>query len=222
MDNMNIKITRKNIKNMYIRVKPPNGDVFVSAPNHISQSEIDEFISSHIDWIEDKRRDILNGKIKAPLKYNTGDTVYLWGEEFKLQLVKQNPLKKVLVDWDEHVIYMQISKKTSIKKREKTLYDFYKEELYKKLPSLLDKCTKIVGESPRDVKVRKMKNWGNCNQNREITLNSKLASKDLKCVEYVLIHELCHLIEFNHSPDFKKLMDKYCPDWRSLKKRLNE
>ena len=89
----------------------------------------------------------------------------------------------------------------------------------KAIPEVLDKCTRIVGRKPTDVTVRKMKNWGNCRyQDKRITLNLKLAMKDKICLEYVLIHELTHLIEFNHGKNFKKLMDKFCPNWRKIKK----
>ena len=67
-----------------------------------------------------------------------------------------------------------------------------------------------------------MKNWGNCKQDGRITLNLNLAKKEPICLEYVMIHELCHLIEFNHGKEFKKLMDKFCPKWKEIKKRLNE
>jgi predicted metal-dependent hydrolase len=84
------------------------------------------------------------------------------------------------------------------------------------------KCINIVGRTPAEIKVRKMKNWGNCKQNGIITLNLNLAKKPPICLEYVLIHELCHLIEFNHGKKFKKLMDKFCPNWKKIKKVLNE
>ena len=81
----------------------------------------------------------------------------------------------------------------------------------------------MVGKTPSEVKVRNMKNWGNCRyQDKRITLNLKLAKKDPICLEYVMIHELCHLIEFNHGKNFKKLMDKFCPNWKKIKKILNE
>ena len=91
------------------------------------------------------------------------------------------------------------------------------------IPPILEKCMKIVGKAPSEVKIRNMKNWGNCRyQDKKITLNLNLAKKDPICLEYVIIHELCHLIEFNHGKKFKKLMDQYCPDWKKIKKILNE
>ena len=89
------------------------------------------------------------------------------------------------------------------------------------LDYFLHKCTYFVGKEPKEVKIRNMKNWGNCKQNGVITLNLNLAKKPKICLEYVLIHELCHLIEFNHSKKFKMLMDRNCPNWQEIKKKLN-
>ena len=120
-------------------------------------------------------------------------------------------------------MYLPIPKRSTIEKRKKILDEFYRSEMRKAIPPVLDKCTKIVGKTPSEVKIRNMKNWGNCRyQDKRITLNLNLAKKDHECLEYVMIHELCHLIEFNHGKNFKKLMDKYCPKWKEIKKRLNE
>ena len=117
---------------------------------------------------------------------------------------------------------MPVPKRSTIKKRENVLNELYRQQLKLALPEVLEKCVGIVGRKPTDLKVRKMKNWGNCNQNGRITLNLNLAKKEPVCLEYVMIHELCHLIEFNHGTKFKKLMDTFMPNWREIKKRLNE
>ena len=121
------------------------------------------------------------------------------------------------------MIYLPVDPRSKKETREKQLNEMYREELKKAIPQVLEKCVKIVGKRPSEVKVRNMKNWGNCRyQDKRITLNLKLAKKDPICLEYVMIHELCHLIEFNHSKKFKRLMDKFCPNWKEIKKRLNE
>lgn len=222
LEGISITLERKNIKNMYLRVLPPNGEVKVSAPMLITDGEIADFIKSKKEWILKKQKLISDKDIKAPLKYDNGETHYLWGKEYKLQLIKNDRVEHPLVDYEKSIIYLPIPKRSTIKKREKTLDELYRAELQKAIPQTLDKCTRIVGRTPTDVKVRKMKNWGNCKQDGRITLNSNLAKKDPICLEYVMIHELCHLIEFNHSKKFKKLMDEYCPKWKEIKKRLNE
>ena len=223
IENITLTLERKNIKNMYLRVLPPNGNVKVSAPSFISDEEIVNFIRLKKDWILKKQRYIKENNIKAPLKYDNGEKHYLWGKEYTLQLIKNDNVKHVLLDKEKSIIYLPIAKRSTIEKRKKTLDEFYRNQMKIAIPPVLDKCTKIVGKTPSEVKIRNMKNWGNCRyHDKRITLNLNLAKKDIECLEYVMIHELCHLIEFNHSKKFKMLMDKYCPNWKEIKKRLNE
>ena len=222
IENITITLERKNIKNMYLRILPPAGEVKVSAPISMSDETICNFIKSKKEWILKKQKLISEKDIKAPLKYGNGETHYLWGKSFKLQLIKNDNVKHPVVDFEKSIIYLPIPKRSTIKKREMILNELYRVELQKAIPPVLDKCTKIVGKTPTSVNVRKMKNWGNCKKDGRITLNSNLAKKDPICLEYVMIHELCHLIEFNHSKKFKKLMDEFCPDWKKIKKILNE
>ncbi len=223
IENITLTLERKNIKNMYLRVLPPNGNVKVSAPSFISDEEIVNFIRLKKDWILKKQRYIKENNIKAPLKYDNGEKHYLWGKEYTLQLIKNDNVKHVLLDKEKSILYLPIAKRSTIEKRKKTLDEFYRNQMKIAIPPVLDKCTKIVGKTPSEVKIRNMKNWGNCRyHDKRITLNLNLAKKDIECLEYVMIHELCHLIEFNHSKKFKMLMDKYCPNWKEIKKRLNE
>lgn len=222
VENITVTLERKNIKNMYLRVLPPDADVKVSAPLSMSEESIINFIKSRKDWILKKQKLILENDIRPPLKYKNGETHYLWGKSYVLQLIKNDRTKHALVDEEKSIIYLPIPKRSTISQREKVLIELYRKELKSQIPKVLDKCAKIVGRTPKEVNVRNMKNWGNCKQDGRITLNLNLAKKDPICLEYVMIHELCHLIEFNHGKKFKKLMDKFCPNWKEIKKRLNE
>ena len=221
IEDIPITLYRKNIKNMYLRVLPPNGEVKISAPLFVSDNDIADFIKSRKEWILEKQHLISEKKIRAPYKYTNGEKHFLWGEEYTLQLISNN-IKHVLLDKEKHILYLPIPKRSTIDKRKSVLDEFYREELKLAIPEVLERCTKIVGRKPASVNVRKMKNWGNCKQDGRITLNLNLAKKDKECLEYVMIHELCHLIEFNHGKRFKKLMDSFCPNWKEIKKRLNE
>ena len=217
IDGILIFLERKNIKHMYLKVKPPNGDVHISAPIYMSDKNIVDFVKSKKEWIISKQNYINDNNIKVPLKYTDGEEHPLWGEKYKLKLTSAN---KILINKKESIIYLPY--KNTIGKRKNLLDELYRNELKKALPKVLNKCTNIVGHKPTGINVRKMKNWGNCKQDGRITLNINLAKKPAICLEYVLIHELCHLIEFNHSKNFKMLMDKFCPNWREIKKILNE
>lgn len=223
IDDIEITLKRKNIKNIYLKVVPPDGEVKVSAPFFVSDEDIINFIDSKKDWILKNRELILTKQIKAPYNYKNGEIHKVWGEEFTLQLISNENYKDAFVDKNKKILYLPVPKRSNLNTRQKVLTEFYRSELKKEIPQALDKCVKIVGETPNEVKVRNMKNWGNCRLlNRRITLNLKLASKRKICLEYVMIHELTHLIEFNHGKNFKKLMDKFCPNWREIKKELNE
>ena len=219
IDGINVIIQRKDIKNMYLRVIPPEGDVKISAPLFVGDDKIIEFVESKMDWILSKQSQIANMEYVPELKYINGEKHSLWGEEYSLQLIANN-IKTAFVKDD--TLYLPVSKRSKMKNRQKTLEDFYRRELQKEIANIYDKCTAKVGKKPSEIKIRKMKNWGNCKKNKIITLNLNLAKKPKICLEYVLIHELCHLIEFNHSKKFKMLMDKNCPNWREIKKMLNE
>ena len=193
IENIEITLKRKNIKNMYLRVLPPSGEVVISAPLFVSDDDIANFVKFRKDWIEKKQQLILNNKIQAPLKYKSGERHLLWGKEYTLQLVSRNELKKIAVDYENSIIYLPVEKRSKKETREKRLNELYRQELK------------------------------NCRyQDKRITLNLKLAKKNPICLEYVMIHELCHLIEFNHGKKFKKLMDEFCPNWKKIKKILNE
>ena len=220
IENITVTVKKKNIKNMYLRILPPNGDVVISAPLFVSDDEIISFVKSKKDWILKKQKYILENDIKAPYKYDNGEKHPLWGKEYSLQLISNDNVKHAFAKDD--VIYLPVPKRSTMEKRQSILNELYRRELKSEIPEVLDKCTKIVGRKPKSVNVRKMKNWGNCKSDGRITLNLNLAKKDKECLEYVMIHELCHLIEFNHGKKFKKLMDEYCPDWKEIKKRLNE
>ena len=193
-----IVLEKKNIKNLYLRIKP-DGTVKVSSPIRLSDDAINEFVLSRIDWIRDTRAKMLENPPKDI-----------------------NDSKKAFYDSDESIIYLPVPKRSNIKQREKILFELYREEMKRNLNYFLEKCTYFVGKEPKEIKIRNMKNWGNCRKDKRITLNLKLAKKPPICTEYVLIHELCHLIEFNHGPRFKALMDNFCPNWREIKKLLNE
>ena len=144
IDDIQITLERKNIKNMYLRVLPPNGEVKVSAPLFVSDSDISDFIKSRKDWILKKQDLILKNKIKAPLKYVTGEKHPLWGKEYALQLIKNNTVKQGVIDKPKGILYLPVPTRSTIEKREKILNDFYRKELQNAIPQVLSKCSKIA------------------------------------------------------------------------------
>ncbi|MBR5504107.1 MAG: M48 family metallopeptidase [Methanobrevibacter sp.] len=221
IEGISINLERKRIKNIYLRVLP-DATVRLSVPERISEDYIREYVKSNLDWIKKTQKRMLENPPKPKVMYKNGETHHIWGEEYKIQLISNEKIKRAFYDANESIIYLPVKKRSTVKEREKVLFELYREEMNRNIGCFLDKCIPIVGERPIEIKFRNMKNWGNCRKDKRITLNIKLAKKPPICTEYVLIHELCHLIEFNHSPRFKSLMDNFCPNWREIKKLLNE
>ena len=152
-----IILERKNIKNLYLRIKP-DGTVKVSSPMRLSDDAINEFVLSRMDWIKDTRAKNLENPPKPKVKYKDGETHYIWGKPYTLQLISNENAKKAFYAADDNIIYLPVPKRSNIKQREKLLFELYREEMKKNLSYFLDKCTYFVGKEPKEIKIRNMKN----------------------------------------------------------------
>ncbi len=227
----NITITRKKIKNMYLRVHP-DGTVSVSAPKRASEKVIWEFINSKSDWIaaqlqklEDRKRRQAAEPVKsAEPAYSTGEVHYLWGQP--CNLLVEETMGRSSVEFVENpaTIVLYVPPNSTTEQRKHLLEEFYRRELKAVVPHLLEKYVVIVGKSPEEWRIRNMKTrWGTCNtKEARIWLNLNLAKKHPDCLDYVIVHELTHLHVPNHSKVFWARMDVYYPQWREVRKLLNE
>ncbi len=223
IEDIEILVEKKKIKHMYLKVDK-NGKVKISAPHSIRKEEIIYFCESKLDWIKLKQIEILKNnhsrKIKK-LKYINGETLYLWGKQYTLQLIEKNKnYKKAFAD--KKTIYLPVDKDSKIKKREKLILEFYRKEIKNEIEILLDECVKTVGKKPEEWRVKNMKTrWGTCNvKDKRIWLNLQLAKTPKECLRYVIIHELTHLYIANHGKEFQNLMDKFYPNWKEIKEIL--
>lgn len=218
-------VERKRIKNMYIHIDRPNGDVRVSVPKNISECELEKFISSHKDWIIKNRTKIeRTADLYGNGNYDAGETVYLWGRPYILE-VHESPYLGRNIRTDEIAgrMIMLTENESTVSSRKALVDSFYKSELQRVLPEVLDKCATVVGRRPSEIRVRNMKTrWGTCNvREHRIWMNIQLAAHPRECLDYVMTHELTHLYVANHGPEFKSYMDRFYPDWRRVKKELN-
>ena len=145
INGISITVQRKKIKNMYLRVIPPEGEVKISAPLFVSDDKIVEFVESKMDWILAKQTEISEKKYLPALKYVNGENHYLWGEKYTLQLIANN-IKTAFVKGD--ILYLPVSKRSKMTSRQKTLEDFYRSELQKEIAEIYDICTLKVGKKP--------------------------------------------------------------------------
>jgi len=217
-----VHLLRKKIKNRYIRIKPPEGEIMVSVPWHTPDQQIVSFLEEHWSWIQEKREEIFSQESgKEELQYVTGETHFLWGEPYELYV--ERSLKKPLTEIRREQIYMRVPAHSTVEERRKQLDSFYKQEMWKRLPDLIERYERIVDRHARDWRFRRMKTrWGSCQiQKKRICLNIQLAEKTPECLEYVVVHELTHLREPAHNKHFWGLVDQFYPEWKNIKEKMN-
>ena len=172
--------------------------------------------ASKLDWIDKQVKKFENRKSLIDLEYKQDEIHYVWGKPYSLEIKYEN--KKGVEILDDKLI-LAIHKDSTIIQREKLLIEWYRKQLKERLPDLVEKWEYIIGVSIESVRVRNMTTrWGTCNtRDKRICFNLQLAKKPLRCLEYVVVHELVHLLEPSHNVVFKNHMDKYLPNWREIK-----
>ena len=207
-------------KNLYIRVSPPDGEIKVSAPAKISDRLIKNFILGKIPEITKARERMRKQFRQSKREYVSGETCYFWGVPYMLQVIYEGHCCKI--QRVPNRIIMTVPEGTPLEKRKRLLTECYRVELKKILAVLLPECEQRVGVKITSCNIRNMKTrWGSCNISRKrILINLQLVKKPLECLEYVLIHELVHLLEKNHTNRFRSLVEKYYPAWREAKRIL--
>jgi len=215
-----IEVCKKNIKNMHLYVKPPNGNVMVSAPLSMSDEAIERFVRTKINWIKKQVAKFDNQPRQSEREYISGETLYVWGKQYFIQTEYGN--KNLLVLSGDKAI-LTIRKESTAEQRESFVREWYRILLKAETTRVLPKWEKITGLKSSSWQTKYMTTrWGSCNtKTGKIWLNLQLAKKTPECLEYVILHELIHLVEKSHNDRFIALMDKYMPMWREVKATLN-
>ena len=215
-----IEIYRKKIKNMHLYVKPPNGAVTVSAPLTMTDEAIERFVRTKENWIKRQVIKFENQPRQSKREYVSGETLYVWGKPFYLQIEYGNKNSLTLLD-DKAILTAR--KEGTATQREKFIREWYRELLKAEIMRLLPKWEAITGLTATNWQIKHMTTrWGTCNpKTGKIWLNLQLAKKTPECLEYVILHELIHLVEKKHNERFSSHMDKYMPMWREVKATLN-
>lgn len=211
-----VNVTRKRIKNLYLRVLPEG--ICVSAPARISDAEITRFVLSRADWIAQQQQK----QAALPRGYGDGDVIPYFGKELTLRRIDRTGRSYIELRGD--VLELYIHPDANEAARKKAIDAWYRAELYEAAGAMLPAIERTVGKRAGELKVRDMKTrWGTCNiKTALITLNLRLAEKPAECLRYVLTHELCHLHEAGHGERFWKRMDVYYPDWKRVRKLLKQ
>ena len=212
-------VTKKRIKNMYLRVLPQGGGLAVNAPLRMSDAEISRFVLSREDWISQQ---LAKQAGHTPRAYEDGDELPYFGRKLVLYLKFRNG--RTHTERKGETLELSIRPDADTNARKKAIDDWYRAELYEMAGAMLPAAERTVGKRAGEIKVRDMKTrWGTCNiKTAHITLNLRLAEKPTECLRYVIIHELCHLHEAGHGEKFWRRMDEYYPDWKRVRKLLKE
>ena len=221
IEDVKIEVERKKVKNFNLTVKAPNGKVKLTYPYHASEQDYQKFLYSKINWIKQKQNKYKNFKVPKQLEYKTGEKVWFLNHKYDLK-IKFSTKRSVKLSDNNISLYIL---KTDLKvDKQKLLNEFYRGELYKILYPLVKKWELPMKVVVNETRIRNMKTlWGSCNiKARRIWVNLELIKYDKKCIEYVVVHEMVHLLERLHSKRFYKLMDKYLPDWREREIILNK
>ncbi|MFK5894217.1 MAG: SprT family zinc-dependent metalloprotease [Pseudomonadota bacterium] len=222
---LHIQITRKKVKYLRLTVSAPDGLVKISAPMHVNNQTIEKFISTQLKWIHKHQRRYLSQPKPPEINFETGESHFLFGQSYQLQIEEKIAVKKTYnkIQQSNFNLKMVVNSGSSKQQREKLLDEYYRTEIKKIIPELINKWEPIIGEKVSQWNVRKMKTrWGSCNINaRRVWLNLELAKKPLECLEYVLVHEMVHLLERYHNQRFYQFMDQFLPDWKRIRKQLN-
>jgi predicted metal-dependent hydrolase len=216
-----VEIVRKNIKNIYFRVYPPEGTVRVSAPKHISDEGVRLAVVSRMAWLQKQREKVSNQPRPVERRYVSGESCLYQGRPYALEVVEQYG-KHSLCLLDDERMRLTVSPGTTTENRRLVVDSWYRQQLKGVIPELLEKWQPITGKWVNSWGVKRMKTrWGSCNiTEARIWLNLELARKPPECLEYVLVHELVHLHERYHNANFKRLMDRFLPGWRERRDRL--
>ena len=216
-----IEVIRKtNLKNLYIRVIPPDGTITVSTPKELNDEEIKLFVIKKLPEITKVRDRMLAQERQSKREYVSGESHYLWGKPYRLQVIHEGTQYKIVKTPTK--IIMTAPEDATTESKERTFIEWYRQELMRVLQSVVERCEKKSGTHANEFIIKNMKTrWGTCNNDkRRIWINLQLAKKPMECLEYVVIHELVHLLEKNHTHRFHALVEEFCPTWREAKKLL--
>ena len=221
LGDISIEIEQKNVKNIHLSVYPPKGRVQITAPSQMAMDTIRVFALSKLQWIKEQKKILINQERECKRDFLDRESHYFFGKRFLLKLHEIDAAPKVEID-HKH-IHLYIRPNTNIEKKRKIIDEWHRTELKKITPKLIAKWEKKIGVKTNEFGIKKMRTkWGTCNiKAKRIWLNLELAKKPKACIEYIIVHELVHLLERSHNKRFVKLLNQFMPKWRFHRDELN-
>lgn len=222
LGSISVEVIQKDIQNIHLSVYPPNGRVKISAPNRIKLDTIRIYTISKLAWIKKQKEKFSNQERESKREFLERESHYFLGKRYLLK-VKEDAIKTD-INLKHNSIIAHFPPDATIANKKLIIDQWYREQLRTKATTLLSKWMKELKLDEVKFSIRIMKTkWGSCSQKkRMIWLNLELAKKPIECIEYILVHELVHLIERTHNSKFNAYMTHYLPNWRDLRVKLNK
>lgn len=216
-------VVRKAVKNLHLAVYPPNGRVRVTTPLRMSDEAVRIAVITRLAWIKQQQAKFVGQERQSEREYVTGESHYFQGQRYRLNLVYQNGPARVVLR-NKSTLDLYVSDTSDTAKRKRVIREWYRRELKMLIPPLIERWKAIMGVDVAEWGVKQMKTkWGSCNiEARRIWLNLELAKKPVRCLEYIVVHEMLHLLERHHTDRFTALMDSFMPKWREAKALLGQ
>ena len=218
---ISVDVVFKNIKNVHLSVHPPTGRVRISAPYRMSLDTLRVYAISKINWIKKHQTKFQAQERETRREYLDRESHYVWGRRYLLKVNEEN--RPPSVELQHNQMILTVRPGAGKEKKEAIVTAWYRVLVREAADPLFSKWQPILGVKVNKVVFRRMRTrWGSCTPTRRaIRLNTELAKKPRECLEYVLVHELVHLLEPTHNANFIRLMDKYMPQWRHFREELN-
>lgn len=219
---ISIAVTRKDIKNVHLSVRPPDGHVTLAAPLATRLEVARAYAISKLGWIRDQQKQLASQARETPRQFITRESHYLWGRRYLLNVEYRNAKPCVFVDHKRMTLTVRPG--SSDTKRAEVVHQWHKELLHEAVPPLIRKWEPNLGVKVHGYFLQRMKTkWGGCNHRAgHIRLNTELVKKPKHLLEYVIVHEMAHLLEPTHSERFLAILEKHYPTWREARAELNE
>jgi hypothetical protein len=216
-----VDVVFKNIKNVHLSVHPPTGRVRIAAPERMKLDTIRVYAISKIDWIKRHQKKFQEQERETRREYLDRESHYVWGRRYLLKVKEENQAPSVELKHNQMILAVRPG--AVMEKREAVFMSWYRDQVRDTVTPLIAKWEPLLDVKVSHTIIRRMRTrWGSCTPGRRtIRLNTELAKKPRECLEYVLVHEMVHLLEPSHNATFMSLMDKFMPQWRHFRDELN-
>lgn len=223
INNITVDVIYKDIKNIHLAVYPPAGRVRIAVPLKTNEDAIRLFVITRLAWIKRKQSEFKNQERQSPREFKNRESHYFFGKRYLLNIIEEEAPPKIVLRSKTH-IDLYVRPNTDAGKKYEIMNEWYRKQIKLIIPDLIIKWEKKIGVQVEEWQVKIMRTkWGACNiEKKRIWINLELAKKPIHCLEYIIVHEMVHLLERHHNQQFMDYMDRFLPNWKQYKSELNQ